>query len=645
MGSSDAGFLSQTSCFIGIFQASCHLRGSSDMNVDDASLPSDDGDLWDEPSAYQHRLPYGTLRVQEEDTFLSTSGMLSRIQESQGRYHRLDFGHAELGDTKTEIVLLALGEGSAPTRDHGLGPTADREIPKDHLDWIRLLPALDRTMTSYHPRLYGTFRIIDLSANNLSFDCLPVICRFLNGNLTLRSLSLKANEIGEDVEGFALLARALGKSALRSLSLSSNPIMPASMAAFFDSIPKEGTSLECLELSNVFSDDLSGAMATEDEALIAAQAVASFIADPTRCRSLYALRLNGNTFGNRGVRAIVHALIGSAPSLSESSKRSLPDGLSDLQTDPFYSSVLRARQRAPKKSLEVLELLGNVDRAFEQEELDRDLEKFRSIRKRYTCIRLEDIETIVAFFDERARRKRLRQRDTLPIPVEVSRYLPKLDATLDQWESDFQETAQLGAGLSSVNWNSIYFDQLTANRLEGERCRRAALSILGATRTVGCKASRGPPVTREGEFTGGDSANGFPKFLDLPPEIRVMVLRKLDDHGSLSASQFNNVISFACEPLTIGYGDPSYNWERVYTGSLPSYISNYASTLPARKWSWVECFAQRAPLRDWTADLLDAADDKQLSRPRRVHWNWSEDRARPSMYAFLESTLTHRAEN
>ncbi|KAJ9477756.1 hypothetical protein PHBOTO_001317 [Pseudozyma hubeiensis] len=215
--------------------------------------------------------------------------------------------------------------------------------------------------------------------------------------------------------------------------------------------------------------------------------------------------------------------------------------------------------------------------------------------------------------------------------------MASIGVTLDEWESDFQDALVFGLGLTYTNRNDLTWACLSRNRTAAIKCRKAALTVLASARTLGCKASVRSSETGTAVSESEKHAEGFSRFFDLPPELRLHVLRQLDEDSCLSASQFSHVISFACEPSTIGYGGRGYDWTLVTDSENPSAGkdgANVSATLPAQRWSWAECFALRAAPRDWEAAQLDTANlagDTSSSRD-------------PAMLAFFQSTLTHRAE-
>ncbi|SPO24900.1 related to conserved hypothetical Ustilaginaceae-specific protein [Ustilago trichophora] len=624
---------------------------------EDDVLPDDD--RLDEMAEYiglsttrdHPRLPYGTLRVMEDDEHVMISKVLSDIKDTKGRHHQLDLSFAYLGDKSMEKVFETLRDGLEVTSEEEQPVNAcknDGEEPLAQREWLQLVAPLSRTLKLHHKPSYDNFRLLELDRNDLTASFLPVLCKFLTDNLTLHTLSLKGNRLDNDPEGFSNFARALGRSGLRHLCLSSNPIMHESLTAFFDCLPPEGTALECLELSNVLTDELSDTVTPEDDAFIAAKAAASYIADSQRCRGIHTLLLNGNGFCARGVRTIVSALIGSSACIAlDEDEGAEASQIRQLQRDPLFVTISREKLRRPNRSLEVLELSGNVPQGWKQEDPQKELEKFDDMRKRYASIPLADIEAIVSYLDIRARRMRMQSSDTTDeaVPLEVSRHLSTIEVTLDEWESDFQEAAEFGAGLSASNWQALKKARLDANKADGERCRRAALALLRVARVLGCRVKAAPVTSLESSRSNKDSSDF--RFFDLPPELRLLVLRLLDEDDSLSAHQFSNVISFACDPSTIGYGEVEYDWSQILKSNdgIAAGLENSASaTLPAERWSWSECFQLRAPPRDWDADLLDASDEYDMLRPRSSEQSWQYSTEKPGMYAFLESTLTQRAE-
>ncbi|CDR99358.1 hypothetical protein [Sporisorium scitamineum] len=527
-------------------------------------------------SANRPPLAYGTLRLPEVDELVSSSEVIERLKAAQGHFHILCLQHADLGDDKFKKIFKELRPPSTPSEQ------IEEAAP---------------------------------------------------------SLDLRANKIDSSSNALIRLVDAVGKSALRCLALSNNPISFKSLAAFIDAIPTNGTALEQLELSHLGNDGIAHDGTPCQGTALAVTAIINFISDPQRCRSLFRLSLNGNNFGGRGVRSIVSALVGSKCDYYLAT----PDSLAPLQQEPFFQWIFRAKWRRPNGSLLVLDLEGNVMYGWRLMDPQEEIGRFVTIKQRYASIPLQDIEAIVSFLHHRARKQQLQGKMTIDNegPIEVVRHLATLGVTMDEWQADFQEAFEIGSGLNSLNWSRVLRSHCSNNYARSSRCRSVAYVVLAAARTLGCRARRQTeaPVTKASG--AGKASAGFHRFLDLPPELRLDILRQLDEKGSLSARQFSNVVSFACEPSTIGYGEYGYGWSHILdkgVDSVDGTESRWSATLPARPWSWAECFALRAPPRDWEADRLDASQDHMPHVRGRLF------DASASQYAFLESTLTHRPE-
>ncbi len=562
---------------------------------------------------------------------ISTSGTLSKIRDSLGqeRYHVLDLEFAELGDTGVKGVLETLHGGSLPSLDDNVQIDVTMRTQSE---WLDLIEPLFKNSGLHHTPLYNSFRVLHLVNNDLTSACLPAISAFLTNNLTLIYLDLGGNRIGSDVKAFQDLARAVGTSSLRVLSMSSNPIMTDSLSAFLDSIPANGTALTHLKLSNVLTDLELGLETPAEEATKAAKAIAGFIADPQRCRNIWYLHLNGNEFGSRGVRAIISALVGSVSSTDN-----------EVRKDPFYEAISEAAQlRRPNRSIKELEIAGNLERGWLPEDPTKEAQRLQDIRKRYASIPLADIEAIVSFLHLRARHRRLRKDTTIDsaAPIEITRHLSESAFSLDDLANDFEEAAELSAGVTSANWQNLTFERLRANAWDARDSYRGARTVLAAARIVGCKAKRQSAKDSQAPVSPAGVATSFPRFLDLPPELRLLILREVDEGSALSTRQFNNVISYACDPSTIGYSTGAFDWAdygRLLDKPESSEDEGASSTLPAQKWSWIECFALRSPPRDWVADerLWEEDDEEAYGELVPI------DKMRTA--AFHDSTMTNRA--
>lgn len=583
----------------------------------------------------------------EGDELVSTATVIEAIKSARDRYHILCLQHADLGDARTRTILRELRTPSTESEqdeDAAAGSIEREGQDATHGEWIRLLPPQHTVLKWWNsPNLHG-IRTIQLGDNDLTSDCIPAICNLLAGNLTLYELDLRSNRIDNSNGALVNLAKAVGQSGLRCLSLSNNPICLESLAAFFDSIPANGTALERLQLSSLLADLTISAESLSRQAALAATSIGDFISDSRRCRSLSVLFLNGNNFGIRGLRIILSAVLGSGCCADESISREVPAMLAELRRETFFQTIFRARSRGPNSCLDILFLDGDLDLDGEWLTMDpqEDVERLATIKRRYASIPLQDIEAIVSFLRDRARKQRLQGNGDTDdeAPIEVARHLATLGVTMDEWQAEFQEAFLIVSVPNPKNWREVLKRHSWRKRLAGRQCLVAAEAVLAAARTLGCRARRRMDASMT-EASGVSRASaGFPRFLDLPPELRLHVLRQLDDTAILSARQFSNVISFACEPSTIGYGETWYNWSNILDEGVDAiHDAEFSSsaTLPARPWSWAECFALRAPPRDWEADELDANDDDWINRNQFTY-------RQASRWAFLESTQTHRVE-
>ncbi|GAC97309.1 hypothetical protein PHSY_004894 [Pseudozyma hubeiensis SY62] len=608
------------------------------MDVDDLSLPSsqDDEGHYDG----RRRLPLGTLSLPEDDNLVSVSDIIMTMKERVGHYHFLDLQHAGLGDTRMEKVLEQLRKMYNNTL-HGSDEAATNLGQPDcyaaSIDWLNILaPRTQLSKTHPWPSFSGV-RFLDLSNNGLTSDCLPAISKLLAGNVTLSRLDLKSNDIDGENGTLSDLAKAVGKSGLKDLSLSSNPISLQSLAAFFDAVPATGTELECLELSGLIS--LGDDETSDEQNVFIAQSIADFLTDPQRCRCLLELQLNGNVFNERSVRLISSAVIRDGDGDATNGHYGISGNVAALRDDPLFRTILESTRRRPNFHLRTLGLAGNIEGGWLPAQTAKDSARIDAIRRRYAPLPLANVEAIVSFFHHRACKRRLhgKERDNDEIPAEMQRHMTSIGVTLDDWEIDFQDALVFGLGLTHINRNELTWACLSRNRAAAIKCRKAALTVLASARTLGCKASVRSSEKGTAVSESEKHAEGFSRFFDLPPELRLHVLRQLDEDGCLSASQFSHVISFACEPSTIGYGGRGYDWTLVTDSECPIARKNGANasaTLPAQRWSWAECFTLRATPRDWEAAQLDGANlvgDKSSYRGS-------------AMLAFFGSTLTHRSE-
>ncbi|PKI84258.1 hypothetical protein MVES_001665 [Malassezia vespertilionis] len=163
------------------------------------------------------------------------------------------------------------------------------------------------------PLLRG-IRFLDLSSNQITTFDKSGLRAAVAYNGTLLVLELQGNELCSGTsspacfEEIRQFGAAVGCSVLRTLNLTANQLGGAGLAAFFDGLPRTGTTLKTLYISvNVFDAPDTAS----NTGLDAARSIARFLRDPNACRGLERLHLNGNHFGWAGVRTIVHAVVGS----------------------------------------------------------------------------------------------------------------------------------------------------------------------------------------------------------------------------------------------------------------------------------------------------------------------------------------------
>ncbi|WFD18975.1 hypothetical protein MCAP1_001188 [Malassezia caprae] len=157
-------------------------------------------------------------------------------------------------------------------------------------------------------RTHAGIRRLDLSSNRITSLERAGIIDMVRDNALLTQLELQANEIvrsrAHKLDECRRFAHAVSTSTLRVLNMTANHLGNEGMAAFFDALPRTGTSLRSLYMSVNTFESGSGS-------LQAARSIARFLSDPGACRGLERLHLNGNHFGWAGVRMIAHAIMGS----------------------------------------------------------------------------------------------------------------------------------------------------------------------------------------------------------------------------------------------------------------------------------------------------------------------------------------------
>ena len=604
------------------------------MDCDDISLP--DSDLLDQlhmpalticSGGSNSVLPMRSVVISTEDP-PSLSEIQQVLDSDPSPVASLDVSHCELADAKTRQLLELLSSASSANSDSSASP---RWSAPEIQAWSHCLQTITRGPSPENR--FGSIRNLILSNNDITSLGLASLSAFVRNNVYLRRLNLTSNQIGPDQAPLVELASSIGTSGLRSLELSNNPILANAFIAFVDALPASGTSLEHLEMSCVLAHPAEAIFPTPTESLDAARAVARLIADDTRCRGLRKLTLNGNSFGYKGVRAIVAAQVGTAFGPYKLPYRARL-ALTKASEPPIARGLLPKSQRRPNRSIEHIELMGNVDEESAgptDEALDQDnavasflrnsppsrrysisryfLARASSSRMRETRLHgvAGGIEPGMASLAQLAQSDQSGQvsapshiRSRSPSPVthsesaQAEQLIAEAGPEFETWQRDAQEAIEIGSGVDLIDWRVLLKARLELNSKDGQKVRRAALAVLSVARTLSCcvKKSQARP----------EPGCGFPQFLSLPPELRLHVLRQLNPEGVLSERQLNEVVSWAQDPSTIGYGEPGYPWSLQ---GLRRSDGDCIAVLPSHSWSWPVCFRFRSPPRDWTAELID----------------------------------------
>ncbi|WFC99238.1 hypothetical protein MYAM1_001982 [Malassezia yamatoensis] len=379
-------------------------------------------------------------------------------------------------------------------------------------------------------------RELDLSSNHLASFEKSGLTNIVYENSTLNVLELQGNELGrrtldrEPLEEIRKFSQAVGTSNLRTLNITANRLGNEGIAAFFESLFHNGSTLKTLYLSvNTFEDETS--------CIHAAKSIAAFLSNPSACRSLERLHLNGNQFGWHGVRTIVNAVLGSSRACS-------------IEQGQGTTSEL-FNQSAPNRSLLILDLFSNGIDSMDTLSSDHNMHAF-------------------------------------------------------DWEQSSE--------LTPSNWSENLELQLENNLRDRTACRNAAMRLLCAARIVGCRSR---------DLPNGNMSNILP-ILRLPLELRGLILEKIAPE--LSHVQFTDVLRYASEPSTLGYG----LWQVDYPVDVKNDVQ---MNLPLPHWSWRECFETKSKPRNWYAESMDLhRQSNDLSK-----------RYEPDQLAFWECTGTDHA--
>jgi hypothetical protein len=162
--------------------------------------------------------------------------------------------------------------------------------------------------------------------------------------------------------------------------------------------------------------------------------------------------------------------------------------------------------------------------------------------------------------------------------------------------------------ITRETWRKCLGNRLWSNRKDKIKSQDASRKLLSIARTLACQCREGKQDQR--------STKTFP-LIKLPPEVRHRIMYALFDDETLSNDQVENVISFASDRGTIGYGQRSA-WQGLsamaleqikrenkdYDGTM-QHDGQSPGLLLHRPWNWTAMCARHSVPRDWPATTLD----------------------------------------
>ncbi|WFD34024.1 hypothetical protein MCUN1_000852 [Malassezia cuniculi] len=175
--------------------------------------------------------------------------------------------------------------------------------------------SLDRCLTCGSLPMHATetkneLHELNLAGNELTSFGASGLTSFVISCRTLVMLELQGNNIGPDFDDIAEFARALGKSNVQYLNISTNMLGPEGISVFFDTLPR--SRLATLYISATFTEWEPTMEATM------VHSIANYLFDIGRSRNLAALHMMGNAFSQDAHVLFVHTLLGSARSADAS---------------------------------------------------------------------------------------------------------------------------------------------------------------------------------------------------------------------------------------------------------------------------------------------------------------------------------------
>lgn len=640
------------------------MRNTIMEDVDIDQLEAAEIDYNSRTQGWHHeRWPVGTFCLSESEEYVDAGldSVLKAVQRGTFDFHALDLSWSE---RSTSDIKQMLDELTPPPLNNG----------QDH-PMLQQVARINYRDLFFKPGFFAHIRELDLSNTIIDDSNVPLICKLLLHNAALSTLDLSGNELGQSSKAMAELGAAVGSSGLRHFQLNSNPLSPVTLISFLEALPATGCSLHALDVSNVLQDTgfaatlrrEGGPDAPAEETLEAARALAALVSDPQRCRSLGHLRANGNLFGYSGVRAITASVVGSVYSQKHAQQGT--SALRDLYG--CYPNSILEQRRLPNRSLVEVSLLGSLENGWAtQEDVERpsdseeQRDRLKALSKRLQHLPAHQHDFLFRYFAERpwlrrpdSMKKSGRKPEKSSQDAHIfKKILRESGGNARVLANDFQELIEIGSGVDLFNWKALLQNAELQNMEYRDKTRLAAFRVLAAARVIGCRARRalptdppslilpelgptsGPKNVPVLNFSGKNVTNldhisPFPFFLQLPSEVRMLILRHLDSDGVLSDQQFNYVVSFACEPSTINYAANLREWTTVVRAARAEKkgVVYSSATLPAQPWSWSDCFLKRsAPRR------LGGHDSFSTCVPAALL---------PQQMAFLEATATQHADS
>ncbi|EPQ31744.1 uncharacterized protein PFL1_01076 [Pseudozyma flocculosa PF-1] len=595
----------------------------------------------------------------------STKQIVQELRRQDEPVAQLDASFLELGSQKTAALLSLIA--SYPGTWNQSGPSvqlidsADASQDQQRHQWRRVEHLATISVKSHRPQPdFGQLRCLTLKANELHDDCLAPLSLYIQQAHSLQTLSLVGNELGSDPVAFGAFGRSVAHSGIRSLNLSTNPIQPRSLASLLSSLQHEASCLEVLILRDVQSRGKpwkSESWRLGDEMLAAARAIADLISVDSKCRRLRSFEFGRNDLDQEALRLIIAAWVGSVWALREELSLSELKTLAAVEGERDWDQLVARTERRPNRRLTVLDLdvrvprlggeinkrdlpKGTLQGFLRQGSPDRRRHVIRYLRRQYgkgLGVALPNPESTATQAEavSDARSCEAEQHSDDGDDAAALTFIAEAGGDPTAWGEEFAYVLAVDSGVHLVDYDSITLAMETVTSIDKADFRKAALYVVKAARVLGCRA-RQRPASEIGHGTPS-----LARFWSLPPELQLLVVRNLDSEGVLSERQFLEVVSFAQEPSTIGYGRADFDWTKVLehspyasAPSAPAMAQAAAAPrsrspaqqeggapcrLPCHRWSWDDCFKHRCRALDWpTVDLHPCSYDLPGAGPDLV---------------------------